>query len=79
MDAYYSSMVAEMTVNVAALKEIRKNNISSAVEILEMRVNANRIFLNDEAELDVSKERKIAIGKIISSVDEYNQPATRMK
>lgn len=72
MDAHYSSLVAEMTVDISALKSLRDGDASNAIELLDTRVDTAIITL-DARDAPVSEKRKQAVRNIFRQADEYKK------
>jgi len=72
MDAHYSSLVAEMIVDISALKNLRDGNTDIAIEMLDTRVDANIVTL-DYRDALVSEKGKQAVKNVFRLANEYKK------
>ena len=72
LDSYYTSLVAQMTMDIAALKKLRKDEMKTAIEQLDARVDTNIIAL-DVPETEMSKKTYASVLSVLKMADEYKR------
>jgi len=69
LDSYYTSEAAKATINITALSHLRKGQVDSAINIIEMDMDASALAL--DAAVRESSVKKEKVEKILMGIKEY--------
>lgn len=72
LDAYYTELVAQLTIDVSVLKMLREGAVQGAIEKLDKRVDVNIISLG-VPDVEMSNSTRSSMLKTLKMADEYRK------